>query len=446
MATVTLSAAAIKTALNGYLQEDTTVHALTDHINREAEFFGKVRRSGKEIRGKYALIPMILKGSRNAVGARAELTTLPAPSFQKSPVDGGGGRIAGQIGVFYNTARIAFTETAIQASASSEAAFASVLEVEMRGITKDLGNDINRQCVAGDGSGKLCRIQVATSTTAISVDDPGGVACYPDAVDNYGARYLEVGDVVAVYSAAGTYRGASTIATIDYNATPNALTLTTALAGMTVGDFLFKASIADGGAAAEENARNAEIEGLVKWIDSVATAANVDPTIAGNERFGSTELDFTTAPIALSEALLHQTMSLVRQRAGKNAARGIAHWTTPALENDYATRVLMGDRRYMNTTEFAGGYTALTFAGSPIMTDKDWLPGHWGMLSMSDLYFYNQGGFYWFDRDAVFDRISNQMGWEATLLIFGNIGTPRRNVHAMIRGLLQPYRVETFGT
>ena len=80
------------------------------------------------------------------------------------------------------------------------------------------------------------------------------------------------------------------------------------------------------------------------------------------------------------------------------------------------------------------------------MVDKDCLPGHWWMLTMPELYCYNQGGFYWMDRDNMFSRIDGKMGWEATLLFYSNFGTPRRNVHGVIRGLQEPYRVDQFNS
>jgi len=441
MAAANLSLAANLAALAGYLKEDYTIHGLTDQINREAEFFGRIRRSSKEIRGKYGVIPVFLKGNRNAVGARSELYELPPPAFQQTATDGSN-RIAGQISIFFNTGRFAITEPAIQASATSEGAFESGLEVEMKGLTMDMANDLNRQHISGDGSGILCRITIVAGNI-LSVEQPGGQACWPGGSDPDGAKFIEEGDVLAVYSAPGAFRGTATVTAVDYSTTPNKITLNAAPGGTIATDVLVKAG-ESGIATADDDAYNNEVEGLLKWVDDTGTVANIDPSVAGNERWAATVIDNSAAPVPLTDTMLHQLQSLIRRRGGQAANQGLAHWTTYALENYYGTTVLSPEKRFPNTTVLAGGYTALTFAGRPIMVDKDCLPGHWFMLTMPEIYCYNQGGFYWMDRDNMFSRIPNKMGWEATLLFFSNMGTPRRNLHGVIRGLQEPYRVDQF--
>ncbi|MCG8435365.1 MAG: hypothetical protein MJA83_15180, partial [Gammaproteobacteria bacterium] len=308
MADIVLSSATVLAAIQGYLKEDYTIHGLTDQINREAEFFGRVRRSSKEIRGKYGVVPVILQGNRNAVGARGELDNLPTPAFQATAVDGSSNRIAGQIAIRFNTGRFAITEQAIQASATSEGAFESALEVEMKGLTLDMANDLNRQHIAGDGTGRLCRIASVTgsySTTAPGVDQPGAVACWPTGSDPDGAKFIEVNDVLAAYSSGGTFRDQDTVTAVDRTLTPNKVTFAGAMAGLIVGDYLYKGSKA-GVTTQDDDAKDAEVEGLVAWIDDTSTIAAIDPTNAGNERWASTKIDHSSAPVPLQETILHQ--------------------------------------------------------------------------------------------------------------------------------------------
>lgn len=441
MADVTLSAATILDALQGYLKEDYTVHGLTDMINREAEFFGKVRRTGKDVRGKYAVIPVLLQGNRNAVGSRNESDDLPSPGFQQTATDGSS-RTYGQVEMKYNTGRLAISEAAIQASAKSQGAFESALEVEMQGLARDMGNDLNRQHIAGDGTGKLCQVGTVDGSV-LDVWQPGGQTCWPEASDGDGAKYLEVGDVVAVYNGS-TFVQTSDITAIDYSSTPNTITLDTA-GSVADGHFVYKGS-KDGVADELDDNKDSDVEGLGLWVDDDSTAASINPATAGNERWAATVLDHTAAPVQLSESLMHQMTSLIRRRGGQAASKSLALWTTYAIENDYGSRILTPDKRYSNTTTLSGGYTALTFNGVPLMVDKDCLPGHMYFLTMSELFCYNQGGFYWMDRDNMFSRVADKMAWEATLLFFSNFGTPRRNVHGVIRGIQEPYRVDMFNS
>ena len=285
-------------------KEDYTIHGLTDQINREAEFFGRVRRSSKEVRGKYGVIPVFLQGNRNATGARSELDKLPDPAYQKTAIDSGGGRIAGQVGMKFNTGRFAITEPAIQAAATSVGAFESSLEVEMKGLTMDMANDLNRQHMSGDGTGTLCVVSGTPAASYIDVIKPGGQQCYPSADDVDGAKFVEVDDVVAIYSSAGVFRGTCGVTAVDYSATPNRLTLNLDPTGISVvaTDVVYKASTSGlTGANTDQDAKDNEIEGLLKWINDTGAAGNIDPSLSGNERWASTVLDNSAAPVPLSE-------------------------------------------------------------------------------------------------------------------------------------------------
>lgn len=439
MSDVTLSAAATIAAMTGYLKEDSTIHGLTDNINREAEFFGRIKRSSKELRGRYGLIPVKLKGNRNAVGARGELDDLPSPGYQKSAVDGSGNGVAGHINVRFNTARIAFTEPAIQAAMKEHGSFVSTVASEVQDITKDMGDDLNRQHIAGDGIGRLCRIATSPGANVFGVDQPSGQVVAPVGSDPDGALYLEVDDVVAVYSSAGAWRGQDAITDIDRSVTPNEVTLGSTPGSTVVGDYFVKASKA-GATGAIDDAYNSEVEGCMAWLSESSTVANIDPTDAGNERWKASVFDHSAAPVALGDKILHNMVSNIRLRAGKAADKDLVHWTTYALRDEYAS-TMFGDKRYSNTLTLQGGYQVVTFAGRPVMVDKHMLPGSWMALCWSDLNCYNQGGFYWFDRDGLHSRIKDKMGTEMTLLFFSNMGGPRRNVHGLIKGLKEPHRV-----
>lgn len=436
MADVNLSNAATRSAIFGYLQEDTTVHELSNHVNREAEFFGFVKKSSSEVRGKYAVIPAILKGNRNAVGSRGELDEIPVPEFQQGPTDGSG-RVQGQVLMKHHAARMAITEVAIQASSTGQASFANAMRVEMEGLAEDMGDMLERQHCSQDGTGTVCVLSAAPSGTNLSVEKPGGQVCYPTGQDPYGALYLEVDDTIAVYSSAGVYRGTTYITAIDRTSTPNVLTVNAVPGSTASGDLIVRGS-SKTASAGDDDGYNNEVSGIPAFVDDSSTFAGIDPTTAGNERFASHIIDYSASPQSLSEPVLQQLEAQLRMKSGRKSSR--AYWTTVALELDYAQN-LVPDKRFNNTLELKGGYTYLTHNNKPIMTSRYWLPGHWHMLDMDRVTCYNQGGFYWMDRDSKMSRIPNKMGYEATLLFFSQFGTDVRNTHGAIKGLKQPYAV-----
>lgn len=372
------------------------------------------------------------------MGARDELDSLPTPGVRKGAVISSQ-QDYGLIGLKYNTMRLAMTEQAIRAAASDAGAWMRETEAIVEDGMKTFANDLNRQCLSGDGSGKIAKIVGVSGGTTITVEDPGGVNCFPSASDQDGAKWIEVNDILAVYNGS-TFVETVTVTAVDYSVIPNSLTATYSSAA--AGYYLYKAS-KTGYASNDDDTYNAEIEGVPKWVNDTGTVANINPATAGNERWKSTVIDYTAAPTRVSDAALHQLKALIDRRAGLSAGRSLVHWTTPAVKMDYGLS-LTPDKRYTNSINLAGGYSTITFAGAPIMEDKDCLPGHWWMLCMDDLYFYNQGGIFWLERDGRMSRISDKTAWEMTACLFGNIGTPVRNAHGVIKGLAEPYRVDQF--
>jgi hypothetical protein len=441
MSDVVLSSADTLAAIRGWLHDDHTVHRIQDLINRDAPFYSKVKRSGKEVYGRGASLPVVLKGNRNAVGARGELDDLPTPGARAGAVVSAV-QDYGLIGLRYNTMRLALTEQAIKASASNAGAFTRDMEAMVEDGFKTFAHDLDRQCMSNDGVGYLCRVS-AVAGSVCDVYSPGGQVCWPSAAtDPDGAKFLEVGDVVAVYNGT-TFRHQSSISAIDYSVTPNQVTLTT-IGATAANDYFVKAS-KHGATGGEDDAINSEIEGLTKWVSDTGTYANINPATAGNERWKATVVDNSAAPVRVSDTVLHQLRALIERRRGASAGKRIVHWTTPAIKMDYGLS-LTPDKRYMNTLELQGGYRTIGFAGDPIMDAPNCLPGHWWMLCMEDINFYNQGGIFWFERDGRMSRVKDKMGWEMTALLFGNLGTPVRNAHGVIRGLQEPYRVDQFNS
>lgn len=442
MATVNINAADTLTAIRGWLHDDLTVHRIHDQINRDANFFGKVRRSGKEVYGRGAALPIVLQGNRNAVGARGELDYLPTPGVRKGAIVSSQ-QDYGLIGLRYNTMRLAMTEQAIRAASSDAGSWMRETESIVEDGMRSFANDLNRQCLSGDGSGKLAKITSVVSATVLEIEDCGGFASWPSsATDPDGAKFLETNDVIAVYTGS-TFKDTDYVVSVDYSLTPNRITVgSTTL--MTAGDYIYKGS-KDAYAANDDDNYNAEIEGVPLWVSDTSTAANIAPGTAGNERWKSTVIDYSSAPVRVSDAVLHQLKALIERRAGFSAGKRLVHWTTPAVKMDYALQ-LTPDKRYNDTITLPGGYGTVSFAGSPIMEDKDCLPGHWWMLCMDDLYFYNQGGIFWMERDGRMARIADKTAWEMTACLFGNLGTPVRNAHGLIKGLTEPFRVDQFNS
>lgn len=445
MATIDPAIAATLTTTADYLKEDYTVHGIVNQINREAPFFARVRKNGKDVRGKFAVIPVWLQGARNAVRALAELDDLPTPGRQDIK--------RAQLGIRFHGARILVTEASIQASATEDGAFEETVEVETRGIIQDLANDIERELLTGGNNARIARIASLPGGNIFGVDFPGGSRCYPDGLDQFGAKYIRNGDIFRVISADGlTQRSPSINVAGEPNltTTPNQVAMNATPGGTVVGDFLVKASksgISGGGSpddlnvddtvgAAASNSPGLEMQGLREAVDNLAGGSYLAQT--NTDTWSAFVRSFVDTPTDLSEELMEQVFYAVEQR-GQEPPDAI--WTTYSLRNHYATKLLIPEKRFNNTLELQGGYKTIGFNGIPFFISRLMPPGHMYFLSMANLYVYNQGGFYWFDRDHFWHRFGDKMAWTATMLYFANFGTPRRNKHGVLRGLNEPFPI-----
>lgn len=440
MADLDLNTAATLTAVASYMKEDYTVHGIVNQINREAPFFARVRKNGKDVRGKYAVIPLMNQGARSAVRALDELDDLPTPGKQEV--------LKAQLNMKYHGARILLTEPTIQASMTEDGAFEQVVEVETRGIIQDLADTVERELLTGGGgNARIARIASVVSTTVFGLDFPGGSRCYPDLADSFGAKYVKKSDIFRFITGAGVPRDPTALVSAepDTTVTPNRMTISVANAAVIVGDFIVKASkVGLSGAAADVDdsvlaggiGPGVEMQGLREIVDSVAGGSYLGVT--NTDTWAAIVKDFTLAPTDLSEDVMEQVFYTIEQRGQQPPG---AIWTTYSLRNFYATKLLIPEKRYNNTLELQGGYKVIGFNGIPMFVSRLMPPGHMYFLSPEDLFVYNQGGFYWFDRDHFWHRMGDKMAWTATMLYYANFGTPRRNRHGVIRGLNEPFAI-----
>src|SRR3990167_7658991 len=161
---------------------------IRDILNSKTFLLNRVKKDSKSWSGRRVVYP-VNTGRNEGIGARSENETLPTAQLQE-----------------YTEVRITprymygrFEVTGPLMASSNGNAFAQAVASEMKGLTRDVKNDINRQ-LFNDGSGVLAQINATQNNTRnINVDNPGTRFLKKSmVVDTYDAR---TGGTIALDSA-----------------------------------------------------------------------------------------------------------------------------------------------------------------------------------------------------------------------------------------------------
>lgn len=149
---------------NAILKEDY-LGPIRDQLNNSTILLKRLQRNEEDVGGKVAVVPL-LTGRNAGVGARREGDVLPQPGQQQ--YDSARYRVA------HNYGRISISGPVIKASRKNKYAFVKAVDSEVKGMIKDMKDNINRQLHL-DGSGILAVVGdppiVGGGPTDITVDN-----------------------------------------------------------------------------------------------------------------------------------------------------------------------------------------------------------------------------------------------------------------------------------
>lgn len=426
--------------------------SVRDQLNNKKILSRIIPENTEDVAGEEAV--MLLNIGRNwGVGSIDTQGKLPDPMKQQY--------VQARYRMRYNYGRILFNGPAQAAARNDRGAFIRVMDGEIKGLARDMQVMINR-IMFGDGTGRLARL-VATSGTTYTVDSPGGPS-----VSNYGlgTQYLEEGMRVVVWrDNAGTLTindiGSSIVVfqirsvdyqngTITFNAQGSAAaaTLTTA---PSAGTPWYMSLASEFGTSVNEidTAMFNEQFGLAAIISdtdvAVATfgehggvaagdtvydyVGGITPTAALTAipqvpKWRSYILDNNGTPIPYSEDLFRQAVDGVDQLGDGSPEV----WVTTHGIRRQAVNAQIANKRYVNTTDMAGGYSAITIDGRALIPDKDCMRGRAYGLDTKVLHKFVCQDFYWLDKDGhVLHRLENKDAYQACLAKYWNFGTDARN-------------------
>ena len=375
-----------------------------EQLNSDAVGWKRIQRSSEgitdEIGGKYVTFP--IKTKRNhGVGARNENEALPVAGQQ------GYAPVRVRLNYLYGAVRL--TGQSIRLSDSNYKAFAAVLDEEMSGIKTDLAKDMNFQFY-GAGSGVRAAV-TADAANTITVDN---------------IQYLEEGMMIDVLDT-------TLVTTRIANRMITAINETTKVVTYNGADG--SASIVATDKVVRTGNVNREITGLNAILQDTGALYDVDPAV---ERIWKAAVNHNAGtPRALSEALMIQTVDAVRTKGGYPSVG----FTSLGVRRAYFN-LLKQERRFVNTQKFEGGFEGLAFTTDkgdiPIIVDVDAPFGQIQFVDEKQLKLYREGDWSWMNMDgSIWQRVIGFDAYEATMFMYAEMGTHRRNSHASLRDLTE---------
>lgn len=352
--------------------------------------------------GKYVTFPIHTR--RNAgIGARNEMELLPTPGQQ--------GYANGRVGLKYLYGGIQVTGQMVELADKNYQAFANALDREIEGLKADLAKDTNRQ-VYGNGTGTLGTV-TADGANTVTVAD---------------AMYVQLGMQIDILD--GTTLGNATPTVKASNRQVTSVDVTTGVVTYSGAD----ATAVAGDVLVRTGNGNREWTGFKSIIANTGTLYNIDPTV---EPLWKAQVDTAGANRAVSEGLMINMADTIRAAGGKTTAifsnLGVrrAYWN-----------LLVQQRQFVNTKDFGGGFTGLTFTTDkgeiPFVVDTDAPKNLMYFVNEKEITYYRENDWSWMDRDgSMFSRISGYDAYEARMYQYSELGCHRRNSFGVIEKLTE---------
>jgi hypothetical protein len=370
-----------------------------DQLNSDTVGMKRIEKTSEgvtnETGGRYVTFP-IRTGRNSGIGARNENEALPTAGQQKTA--------AARVGLKYLYGAVRLTGQVISLADSNYQAFASALDEEMTGLKRDIAKDMNRQFY-GTNTG------VMTTVTADAVNT----------ITVTNTQYLEVGMMIDIFAAdlvtnRASNRQITAINTVTKVVTYNGADVSAAVIATDV--------------VVRTGNISREITGLGAIVKDVNTLYNIDPTV--EPVWKAIVMANAGANRALTEALMVQTVDAVRTNGG-NTTVGL---TSLGVRRAYFN-LLKTDRRFVNTETFDGGFKGLAFTTDngdiPIIVDVDAPESQIQFINEKSIKLYQEGDWSWMNRDGSnFQRVIGFDAYEATMYKYCEIGTHRRNTHAVL--------------
>jgi hypothetical protein len=392
------------TTLDNILKEDY-LGPIREQVYSSHILLSRLEKNEEDVGGQQATVP--LHTARNSgVGARADGGALPSAGNQSYA--------QAVYNCAYNYGRIQVSGPVIKASKKNKYAFVRAIESEIKGMVKDLKDDLNRQ-LHGDGSGVLGLVNGDPATgTTLTMDNPG-------------TQYINKGMILNIVDDSSTTAGDSRA-----NVGDKIVGSKTSATACEVTE-AFHADAADDDYVVRKGSYALEMMGLLGIVNNSNPRAGlyvgaINRSTAGNE-YWDASVDSNSGTLRPLTLDLMQTSWDAAEEEGGEISLVL---TTRAVRRKYL-RLVRADGRFVNTMTLDGGFDALEYNGKPLAVDRHCMPNRIYFLDESTLALYRMSDLDWMDEDgAILSRVTGYDAYEAVLYFYATLGCGACNKNALL--------------
>ena len=385
----------LQSGVNEQLETETRA------INRIKQTDGGLKENG----GRYVRFTAHV-GRNNGLGSRNEMEALPKAGRQRY--------IEGKIDMRYHYAAIQLTGQTFDLAKTNPQAFASAVDEEMTRVKDDIAKEQNFMFF-GDGLG----------TRGIVTEAPSGQVIKVKSV-----RYLQKFGIYDIHTPGNPTKKA-TVEITKVDKTAKTVTVSGDIASLAVNDIFVRAGSYD-----------REWHGIQSIVSDTTKLHDIDPA---QEELWRAEVTNLSPNTPISESVMLKQLDDIYMNGGKTTVA----WTSLGVIQEYF-KLLSQERQFVNKTDFEGGFKGVSLmspnAGEvPLLSDIDAPAGEIIYLNEKVINRYNAtNGYEYMNRDGsmwkqVRSGDDDFDAYKATLRMYGEMGTTRRNTHGKITGLKDPY-------
>lgn len=386
---------------NAILKEDY-LGPIREQLNNSTVLLRRLKRNEEDVGGRIASVPLHT-GRNSGVGARADGGNLPVAGRQLHAL--------AQYNCAYNYGRIQVTCPTIAASRKDKYAFVKAVDNEIKGMVKDMKDDLNRQ-LFNDRSGRMATVTVqnGAAQATFTVDNP---------------QYIQTGMVIDNIRA-GAFRATRTVTAV--NRATGVITVDATYPGageVGVADIIVRSGNF-----------GLEMMGLGGIVSNTNT---FDGQFVGGLNRALPQNGFWHANV-LANSGAARPLTLDLMQTGFDASE-IEGGEVSLIITSYEQRrrylaLVKADGRFVNNLKMDGGFEALDYNGKPLVVDRHMRPGSIFFLDEATLEIYRMSDFDWMDQDgSVLSRVPNMDAYEATLFKYATLGCGNCNNNTVLRDL-----------
>ncbi len=373
--------------------------AVTEALNTKSNpFFARIKQSTADVYGK-EVRKLMKYGVNGGIAAGTETDALPMTS---KPL---GVQLVSTLKNLYG--QIEISDKALRASKHSDGAFVDLLNDQMQSLINSATFNFSRM-LFGDGTGVLATIKEIDGNDGVVVDDVSGIF---------------EGMIIDVYQEDGT------IAEGGHHAIINDMDRDGKV--LYIGGPGIDPSLLSGGMKIYlQGSKNCELSGLKAIFGDERYLYGVDRS------FCNILYPYKKANVGeISESVIQTAIDKIEEKSGSKVNFIICSWGVKrALAEYYRQFNVM-----LQTKEFDGGFTAMSFNGIPIVADRFCPEGTMYLLNTDDFKIHQLCDWQWLEGEdgKVLKQIPGKPVFTATLVKYAELMCDRPCGQGMLSGITE---------